>query len=60
MSPVLIAIIVTIFAILTAVTIIWGIRAYRQQVLAGREELIGKIAAVRTVMKPQGTVFSRG
>ncbi len=42
------------------ITIIWGIRAHRQHVLAGREELIGKTAEVLTVMEPKGTVFIEG
>ena len=40
--------------------IIYGIRAHRQQVSAGREELIGKIAEAKTVMEPKGTVFIQG
>ena len=43
-----------------AVAIIWGIRAHQQQVLAGREELVGKTAEVKTVMEPKGTVFIEG
>ena len=43
-----------------AFAIIWGIRAHRQEILAGKEELIGKTAEVRTVMKPKGTVFIQG
>ena len=40
--------------------IIFGIRAHRQQVSAGREELIGKIAEVSTVMEPKGMVLIQG
>ncbi len=43
-----------------AVAIIWGIRAHRYQVSAGREELVGKTAEVATVMEPKGTVFVEG
>ncbi len=43
-----------------AATIIWGIRAHRHQVSAGREELIGKIAEVKIVLKPKGVVFIQG
>ena len=43
-----------------AITIIWGIRAHRQQVSAGREDLVGKTAEVKTVMEPKGTVFIQG
>jgi len=47
-------------AIFLILTIIWGIRAHRQQVLAGREDLIGKIAEAITVIDPKGTVFVEG
>ena len=59
-DPWLIAIIAIAIAVFLAFTIIWGIRAHRQQILAGREELIGKIAEAKTVMKPKGTVFIQG
>ncbi len=59
-SPWLIAVIVIGVVAFLAVTVIWGIRAHRHQVLAGREELIGRTAEVRTVMKPKGTVFLEG
>jgi len=55
----IVLVIVGIVAFL-AITIIWGIRAHRQQVLAGREELIGKTAEVLSVMEPKGTVFIQG
>ena len=60
MSPGLFAVIVIIFVLLLALAVIWGIRAHRQKILAGREELIGKIAEVKTVIKPRGTVFIQG
>ena len=44
MSPGLVVIIVVIFAVLLAFTIIWGIRAHRQRIFAGREDFIGKTA----------------
>ncbi len=59
-NPWLIVIVVIAIAVFIAVTIIWGIRAHRQQILAGREELVGKTAEVKTVMKPKGTVFIQG
>ena len=52
-------IIICIVAFL-AVTIIWGIRAHRREILACREELIGKTAEVMTVIQPKGTVFIQG
>ena len=59
-DPWLIAIVAIAVAAFIAFSVIWGIRAHRQQILAGREELIGKIAEVKTVMKPKGTVFIQG
>ena len=40
--------------------IIYGIRAHRLQVSAGREELIGKIAEAITTMEPKGMVRIQG
>ena len=39
-----------------AVTAIWGIRAHRREIGAGREELIGKTAEVRITLDPKGIV----
>ena len=60
MSPGLIAIIVIGGAVFLAIAIIWGVRAHRRQVSAGREELIGKTAEVKIVMEPKGIVFIQG
>ena len=43
-----------------AITIIWGIRAHRYQVSAGREDLVRKTAIVKTALEPQGVVFVEG
>ncbi len=59
-APWVIVMVVIVVAVFIAVTIIWGIRAHRQQILAGREELVGKTAEVKTVMKPKGIVFIQG
>ena len=59
-DPWLIATVIICGIAFFVVAIIWGIRAHRQQISAGREELIGKIAEVKTVMKPKGTVFIQG
>ena len=56
----LIAIIAIGIAAFLAAAIFWGIRAHQQGILAGREELVGKTAEVKTVMKPKGTVFIQG
>jgi len=60
MSEGLLATIITLAAILLAIAVIWGVRAHRRQVAAGREDLIGKTAEVRTVMEPKGNVFIQG
>ncbi len=59
-DPWLIAAIVICVIAFFAVTIIWGIRAHRQQVLAGREELVGKTAEVKIALEPKGVVFIQG
>ena len=37
-----------------------GIRAHHRQVAAGREDLIGKIAEVKTALEPKGIVSIQG
>ena len=59
-SPWSIAIIVILIVAFLAIAIIWGIRAHRRQISAGREELVGKTAEVKTALKPKGTVFIEG
>ena len=54
---ILVAIAIVAFLV---IAIIWGIRAHQRPVSAGREELIGKIAEVKTVMNPKGTVLIQG
>ncbi|MFC1990216.1 NfeD family protein [Chloroflexota bacterium] len=56
----LIVLIVTAIAAFLVITIIWGIRAHHRQVSAGREDLIGKTAEVKTFMNPKGTVLIQG
>lgn len=36
------------------------VRVHRRKVAAGREDLIGKIAIVKTALQPRGTVFVQG
>jgi len=43
-----------------AIAIIWGIRAHRHQVSAGREDLVGKTAEVKIALGPKGIVFIQG
>jgi len=60
MNPWLIAIVVIGIVAFLAVSIIWAIRAHRHQVSAGREELVGKTAVVKTALEPKGVVFVEG
>jgi len=40
--------------------VVWTLRTYRKQVAAGREDLIGKTALVKTVLEPKGIVLVEG
>jgi len=59
-APWLIVIIIIGIAVFLAVAIIWGIRAHRYQISAGREDLVGKIAEVKIALEPKGVVFIQG
>jgi len=59
-DPWLIAIVAIGIVAFLAVSIIWGIRAHRYQVSAGREELVGKTAEVLIALEPKGVVFIQG
>ena len=56
----LIVLVVVCLVAFLAITVIWGIRAHRRQVSAGREELVGKTAEVKIALAPKGTVFVEG
>ena len=53
------AVIICVIAFL-AVTIVWGIRAHRRQISAGREDMIGKTAEVKVALEPKGMVLIQG
>ena len=59
-DPWQIAIIVIGIVAFFAIAIIWGVRAHRYQISAGREELIGKTAEAETALEPKGIVFIEG
>ncbi len=42
------------------ITVIWGIRAHRFKIGAGKEEMIGKTAVVKTTLDPKGMAFVEG
>jgi len=60
MDPWLIATVVICVIAFLAVAVIWGIRAHRRQISAGREELVGRMAEVREALDPKGIVFVEG
>ena len=59
-DPWLITIVSIGIAAFLAIAIIWGIRAHRRQVSAGREDMIGKTAVVEIALEPRGTVLLQG
>ena len=59
-DPWLIVIVAIAIAAFLVITIVWGIRAHRRQVSAGREDLIGKTAEVKTALNSKGTVLIEG
>ena len=56
---VIVLIILCIIAFLV-ITVIWGVRAHRFKIGAGKEEMIGKIAVITTALDPKGTAFVEG
>ena len=60
LDPWLIATVIILAVAFLAITVIWGIRAHRRQISAGREELIGRSAEVRVALNPKGIVFIEG
>jgi len=59
-DPWVIALVVICIVAFFGIAIIWGIRAHRHQASAGREDLIGKTAEVKTALEPKGIVFIQG
>jgi membrane-bound ClpP family serine protease len=59
-DPWIIVIIVICVIAFLAITVIWGIRAHRLRVAAGREDLIGKTAEVKAALEPKGIVLVEG
>ena len=59
-DPWLIAIVVILIVAFVAFAIERAIRAHRRHTSAGREELVGMTAEVKTALEPKGTVFIQG
>jgi membrane-bound serine protease (ClpP class) len=47
-------------AVIIYFVVIWTLRTYRRQVAAGREDLIGRMAVVKTALTPKGLVLVEG
>jgi membrane-bound serine protease (ClpP class) len=60
MSAGVIVVIVIFAAAFLALAVIYGWRAHQRRVTAGREDLVGRTAEVRTSLNPKGTVFVEG
>jgi len=59
-DPWLIAVTAAVMVAFITISVIWGIRAHRHQIAAGREELVGRTAEVVTTLDPKGVVFIEG
>ena len=56
----LIIIIVVFVAAFLFIAIYWGIKAHRNRVAAGREDLVGRTASVVVALEPKGVVLVDG
>ncbi len=56
----LITLIVVLVVAFLVIVIIWGIRAHRNRIAAGREDLVGRTAEVETALEPRGIVLVEG
>ncbi|HEY96855.1 MAG TPA: serine protease [Dehalococcoidia bacterium] len=56
----LIIIIVVFIAAFLFIAIYWGIRAHRNRIAAGREDLVGRTASVEVALEPKGIVLVDG
>jgi len=59
-DPWLIVLLAIAVAAFLVITIVLVIRAHRRQVSAGREDLTGKTAEVKTALNPKGIVLVEG
>jgi membrane-bound ClpP family serine protease len=56
-NPWLMAFIIIALAVFLYFVVIWVIHAHQRKVEAGKEELIGRTAVVKTTLNPKGMVF---
>jgi len=59
-DPWLIATVIICVIAFLAASVIWGVRAHRHQISAGKEELVGRTAEVKIALAPKGIVFIDG
>ncbi|MFH1646665.1 MAG: NfeD family protein [Chloroflexota bacterium] len=56
----LLTLIIVVIVIFLVLVVFWGVRAHRKKIAAGREDLIGKTAAVVVALEPKGLVLVEG
>jgi membrane-bound serine protease (ClpP class) len=56
----LITIVVLVVVAFIVIAVVWGIRAHRNRIAAGREELVGRTATVEIALEPKGVVLVDG
>lgn len=56
----LITIIVLVVVIFLVIVVVWGIKAHRNRIAAGREDLVGRTATVEIALEPKGVVLVDG
>ena len=56
----LIILIVVVVVAFVVIAVVWGIRAHRNRIAAGREELVGRTATVEIALEPKGVVLVDG
>jgi membrane-bound serine protease (ClpP class) len=54
------ALIIVVVIIVIVLVVIWGIRAHKKKIAAGKEELVGKTAVVEVALDPRGVVLVEG
>jgi membrane-bound serine protease (ClpP class) len=56
----LLAVIIIVLAAFLYVSIVWGVRAHKKKVEAGKEGLVGETAVAETTLEPKGVVIVEG
>jgi membrane-bound serine protease (ClpP class) len=54
------ALIIVVVIIVIVLVVIWGVRAHKKKIAAGKEELVGKTAVVEVALDPRGVVLVEG